>query len=163
MNSSMRIITCAVALAFGAPAMALAQTVPDQGPPPGPPPQFLQIRDNARTAAYNDLSSDHRAKVQAIVTQARSGSLDREDAAKQIDAVLTPAESQAVIGEGQKMRDAMRAAFANSGAAPGGFGNHEGSERPGGNRQPDAGRILLMLSGGFHRGMPPNGQPPSPQ
>jgi hypothetical protein len=155
--NSIRIFTCAVALAIGAPLTALAQ----MGPGDGPPPQFVQIRDNAKTAAFNDLTPDHRAKVQAIADRAAGGSLDREDAAKQIDAILTPAEAQAVLGEQQKMRDAMRQAFASAGGN-GGFGNREGYQRSGERRQPDAGRFLLMLSGAFHRGGP-QGTPANPQ
>lgn len=147
--NSMRIITCAVVLALGAPLAAFAQMPPGEGPPP----QFVQIRDNAKTAAFNDLSPDHRAKVQAIVAQVSSGSLDPQDAAKQIDGILTPAESQAVIGEQQKMRDAMQQAFANNGGNGGGFGSHGGGyQGQHASRQPDAGRFLLMLSGGFHPG-----------
>ena len=94
-----------------------------------------QARAQAKTAAFNDLSADHRAKVQAILAQVQSGSLEPQDAASQIDAVLSPSESQAVLGEAQKMRDAMQKAFGNDGPPRGMM-----------NRKPDAGRVLLMLS-----------------
>jgi hypothetical protein len=112
--------------------------MPGGGPPPEIRQAMQQARDNAKTAAYNDLSADHRGKVQAIVNQVQSGSLSREDGAAQIDKVLTADESKAVLGESQKMREAMRQAFAN--ANGGAHGMHRG------NRQPDAGRFLLMIS-----------------
>jgi hypothetical protein len=111
--------------------------------------QFEQARTQAKTAAFNDLSADHRAKVQAIIDRVQSGSLDPRDAGSQIDAILTPAESQAVLGEAQKLRDAMRQLFAAQGG--GGFsgqrpGGEAGAHRGGMNRKPDAGRFLLMVS-----------------
>jgi hypothetical protein len=107
----------------------------------------MQARDQAKTAAFNDLSADHRAKVQAIVAQYNNGSIQRDDAVKQIDAVLTPDETKAVLGEEQKMHDAMRQAFAGN---PRSNGGHR--------RAPDAGRFLLMLSAS-----PGNGEPAHPQ
>jgi hypothetical protein len=85
--------------------------------------------------------------VQAILAQVQSGSLDRRDAATQIDGILTPGESQAVLAEGQKMRDDMRKAMAAD-------ANTQGRRM---NRKPDAGRILMMLS------MPPGPPPGAPQ
>lgn len=147
-----KVLLAAAFAALLSPVAALAQ----QGPPAGGPPpemraQFETARTNAKTAAFNDLSADHRAKVNAIVAQVQSGSLDPHDAASQIDAILTPAESQAVLGEQQKMRDAMRKAFEsdNGGQMP--QGQYGGQQRPGmggggTNRKPDAGRFLLMIS-----------------
>jgi hypothetical protein len=110
------------------------------------PPEILQARDQAKTNAFNDLSADHRAKVQAIVANFNNGSIERDEAVKEIDAVLTPDESKAVLGEQQKLRDAMRQAFANNGGNGSFAGERRGgSERRSGQRQPDAGRFLLML------------------
>src|SRR5579862_2211961 len=134
-----RLLFAGVMAALASPLAALAQT-PPAGPFGGPSPemraQFQKIRAQYQTAALNDLSADHRAKVQAILAQVQSGSLDRRDAATQIDGILTPAESQAVLAEGQKMRNDMRKAMAADANAQ---GHHM-------NRKPDAGRILMMLS-----------------
>jgi hypothetical protein len=132
------------------PAAALAQSAPDggYGPPPEVRAQLEQARSQAKTAAFNDLSADHRTKVQAIIAQVQDGSLDPRDASTQIDAILSPAESQAVLGEGQKLRDTMRQVFAAQGGPSFGGGQRPGGDnaRRGMNRKPDAGRILIMLS-----------------
>ena len=137
------------AAAFAAllfPSAAFAQEPPPGAPPAPPPPQIRAkmeaLRTQTKTAAFNDLSADHRAKVQAILQQVQSGSLDPRNASTQIDALLTPAESQAVLGEMQKMHDAMKKAIANA--------QRHGMMH----RKPDAGHALLMLS------MPP--RPPMP-
>ena len=113
-----------------------------------------QIRSTAKTAAFNALSADHRARVQAIIDQVNGGSLDRRSAAQQIDAVLTPSETQAVLAQQAKMREEMHAVFAQSGqGGPGPGGPGAGGHGPEGgqHRQPDAGRTLVML--GSNRGM----------
>ncbi len=122
---------------------------PGDGPPPEMRAQMEQLRTQAQTNAMNALSADHRAKVQAIVAQVEGGSLSREDATKQIDALLTPDESRAVLAQGQKMHEAMQAVFTHS-------------PRPN-HRTPDAGMLLLMLNRHFP-GPPDGGAPPaSPQ
>ncbi len=112
--------------------------------------QVQTLRDTAKTASFNALSADHRTKVQAIVTQFDSGSVSIADAVTQIDALLTPDESKAVIAAGQTMRDAIRKMYsdANGGSPPParqgpppGAGAGQGQRRP-----PDAGRILLQLA-----------------
>lgn len=144
-------ITCAAILVFSAPLVALAQMQPDQGVVT----QMQQARDAAKTAALNDLTPDHRTKVEAIAQQVQSGSLSSQDAAKQIDGMLTDTETQAVLGEQQKLRDAMRQAFGASGGTGGGFGSgggrfggHGGFGGRQGNRTPDAGQFLLTLVNG---------------
>lgn len=145
-------LVAAVALAAALfPAAALAQQPPPDGPP-GPPPQIRAqmevLRTQAKTAAFNDLRADHRAKVQAILQQVQNGSLDPQQASTQIDAILSPGESQAVLGETQKMHVAMRAAMANMPHRPAHMMK----------RKPDAGHALLMLA--MPRPpMPPPGQP----
>lgn len=148
------LLMAAFVLALAAPLGASAQMFDGSIPP-----AILQARDQAKTAAFNDLSADHRVKVQAIVAQYNSGSIQRDDAVKQIDAVLTPDETKAVLGEQQKMRDAMRQAFANNGGGNGGFGGeHRAPGSNGGQRRAaDAGRFLLMLSA------TPGSEEPHPQ
>jgi hypothetical protein len=141
------ILMAGALLALGAPLSAAAQMYPGGG---SMPPEVQQARDNAKTAAFNDLSPDHRSKVQAIIAQFNNGSIQRDDAVKQIDAVLTPDETKAVLGEQQKLRDAMRQAFANANGGNGGFGGR----RRGGNQQPDAGSFLLRLSASPEAGRP---------
>lgn len=160
-NALVALLLAAISLtAYG---QASAQ---EYGPPPQMRTQMEQVRNNAKAAALNALSPDHRNRVQAIVDQVNSGSLDRQAAAQQIDAILTPSESQAVLAQGTKMRDAMRAMFQQQmqnggqppmqngqppmqngqppqGGGPGGW--HRDGSRPGQMRTPDAGRMLIML------------------
>jgi Spy/CpxP family protein refolding chaperone len=97
----------AIVLATAIPLGVLAQqTQPPSapGPPGGGPGRFQRARAEARTAAMNDLSADHRARVQAIVDQVNAGTLDDlRTARQQIAAIITPDEANAVLRE----RDAM--------------------------------------------------------
>jgi hypothetical protein len=124
-------------------------------------------RNSARDASLAALSDAHRAKIGAIVDQfdAAGSTMAIADASKQIDGVLDTNESAAVLAQQQKMRDAMRAAFAadsggpagggpaGGGMGPGGFGGHggRGFGRSGGNRAPDAGRFLLSIDASQER------------
>jgi len=151
MKLSVPVLAALVASAL--PLSALAQAGPPQGgPPPAMRAQMQQMHDAARTAAFNDLTPAHRAQVQSIVDGVNNGSTtDLRAAAQQIDAILTPQESSAVLGEMQKMRDQMRAQWqqANPNASP----RPERERAPGpdnggpagAHRGPDAGRMLLML------------------
>ncbi len=119
----------ALALATGLSLAACAQqsnaAENGNGPSPEMRAQMQQARDNAKTAALNDLSAPDRAKVQTIVDQVGNGQLtDLRAAAQQIDAVLTPDESKAVLGERDKMMAAIRANMPArpDGAAPGAAG-----------------------------------------
>jgi hypothetical protein len=123
-----------------APVGTFAQSMPQ--PPPDVRAKIEAMRAQYKTAAFNDLSADHRAKVQALIDQVQSGSLDPRDASTQIDAVLSPAETQAVLAEAQKMRDAMHQAFSPPGGSTDQPPHRDGMM----NRKPDAGRFLLMLS-----------------
>jgi hypothetical protein len=104
-------------------------------------------RGDAKTAAFAALSDAHRGQVQAIVDKfdADGSTLTLTDAASQIDAVLTPEESTAVLAQRQKLRDAMRAAYA--GSTPGGRGFGGGAAGRGGRsaRSADAGRFVLQV------------------
>ena len=157
---AMKRIVLTLAFALGiAPVAAGAQAGQNGGPPPEMRAKMEQARGDAKTASYNALSADHRSKVQAVVDKFDAGTLaDPRDAATQIDAILTPDETKAVLAQRQSMRDAMRAAFARSGnaggpgvpGAPGasggqyGRGQGDSPRRAGG--QADAGRFLLTVS-----------------
>src|ERR1700736_5313688 len=102
----------AVVLASGLPLAACAQqsNAAENGPPPAIRAQMQQARDNAKTAAFNDLTPADRAKVQAIIDQVNNGQLtDLRAAGQQIDAILSPTEAKAVLGERDKMMAAIRA------------------------------------------------------
>ncbi|MBV8751183.1 MAG: hypothetical protein JO103_15855 [Candidatus Eremiobacteraeota bacterium] len=138
----------AVVLAAGLPLSACAQqSNAQENGPPGPPPevraQMQKARDDAKTAAFNDLSAADRAKVQSVIDQLNNGQLtDLRAAAQQIDAAITPAEQKAVLGERDKMVQTIRANMPAN--VPG--GPPRGSE--GGMRgamHNDAGFFLLQL------------------
>lgn len=147
----------ALALAATMPLSACAQSAQAQsqdGPPPGARAQMQQARDAAKTAALNDLSADHRARVQSIVDAVNNGTqTDLRAAATQIDAVLSPDEAKAVLAERTKMMETMRANMPQrgpngAGPGPGGPGRGpDGQGNPNGMRRAnDAGRFLLQLS-----------------
>ena len=143
----MRNILFALSLAlFAAPIAAAAQGFP--GMTPEQQVQVQALRDTAKTTSFNALSADHRTKVQAIITSFNSGSVAIADAVTQIDAVLTPDESTAVLAAGQTMRDAMRKMYqdANGGSPPPGRQGPPPGAGQGQRRAPDAGRTLLQLA-----------------
>jgi hypothetical protein len=147
----------ALVLATGLPLAACAQqsNASDNGPSAEVRAQMQQARDNAKTAALNDLSAANRAKVQSIIDQINNGQqTDLKAAVQQIDAALTPAESKAVLAERDKMTQTMRANMPPrpDGAGPaGGPGmngpgaNGAGPNGAHGARGNDAGRFLLSL------------------
>jgi hypothetical protein len=106
----------AIILVLGAlvTAPAIAQQPPGPGDPnPGPPPEVVQhmqqARSGARTQAMNALSSDHQTKINALLTRIKAGQVtDAHDAARQIDAVLTPKEAQAVLAARDKLLADLR-------------------------------------------------------
>jgi hypothetical protein len=165
----------AILCALFAAAPALAQQGPPPGAPPpgappdGPPPAMQQQMDAARTTAHtnamNALAPDHQTAITAIVGQVQAGQItDLRDAAKKIDAILTPKESAAVLAARDKMMSDMRASAPPGDGPPGdgpppnsggpGFGppGGRGGGPPGGRRggrggmRNDAGVALLMLS-----------------
>src|ERR1700736_1278895 len=102
----------ALVMATGLPLAACAQqsNAAENGPSPEVRAQMQQARDNAKTAALNDLSAPNRAKVQSIIDQVNNGQLtDLRAAAQQIDSALTPAETKAVLAEREKMMQTIRA------------------------------------------------------
>jgi len=137
-NIFLVLLFAACALPIAAPAQFMPNLTPEQQA------QVMQLRADTKTASFKALSADHQTKVQAVITQFDSGSVSMTDAVTQIDAILTPDESKAVIAQSQSMRDAMRKIFesANGGSPPPGPpGGRQGPPR----RAPDAGRILLQL------------------
>lgn len=139
-----KILTFCAAAALAATGLAAAQS--PSGPPSGMRMQMQQARDNAKVASFKALSSDHQAKVQAIVDGFDGGTLDMATAASQIDAVLTPDETTAVLAQEQTMRDAMRQAF-SAGAGGHMGGGHMRGNANGQARKPDAGQFLLSVAG----------------
>jgi hypothetical protein len=152
----------ALIVATGMPLAACAQqsNAAENGPSPEVRAQMQQARDNARTAAFNDLTPADRAKVQAIINQVNNGQVtDLRAAAQQIDAAITPAEAQAVLAERTKMMQTFRAnhpqggpnggpgAAPNGGpgAGPNGAPGANGEHRGFGGRAQTAGRFLLQL------------------
>ncbi|MDB5042457.1 MAG: hypothetical protein JWN27_3183 [Candidatus Eremiobacteraeota bacterium] len=143
----------ALFVATGLPLAACAQQSGNAAEN-GPPPALLQARAAAKTAAFNDLTPSDRAKVQAIIDQVNNGQLtDLRGAASQIDAILSPAETKAVLAERTKMMESFRANMPNraDGAGPGSPGPNggppngapgDGGRRGGGNH---AGRFILQL------------------
>jgi hypothetical protein len=150
----MKAFALSLAFAIGMfPIVAAAQGEPNGGPPPDVQAKMDQARSDAKTASYNALSADHRTKVQAIVDQFDAGTIsDLRDAASQIDAVLTPDETKAVLAQRQTMRDAMGGGAPGGGGPGGGFvgggrpfsGSWAGHEH--GGHQADAGRFLLTIA-----------------
>ena len=146
----------ALLMAAGLPLAACAE---QSNAAEGPPPAVVQARAAAKTAAFNDLSGSDRAKVQAIIDQVNNGQLtDLRAAAQQIDAVLSPTETTAVLAERTKMMDAIHANMPArpDGAGPNGAGpNGMGPNGMGPNGGPPngmapkhastAGRFLLQL------------------
>jgi len=162
-------LAAALAAAIGVPLVAHAQATPPDAMSADIRARMDAIRSTEKTAAFAALSADHKTKVQAIVDQVSAGKLDGRSAATQIDAILTPDESKAVVASAVKARADMRAmrdamggpnGGPNSGAppnppppgAPGGppppggrgFGGPGGPGGPG--RGSDAGFVLLQLS-----------------
>jgi hypothetical protein len=117
--------------------------------------QMTQARSAAHDASFAALSADHRKTVQMIVDAFDNGKVDILAGAQQIDAVLSPAEAQAVLAEQKKMRDSIRAAREQNGdSSGGGNGGGGGGGMNGGGggggygrRAPDAGRFMITVSG----------------
>ena len=130
----------ALALATGLPLAACAQqsNAAENGPSPEVRAQMQAARDSAKTAAFNDLTPADRAKVQAIIDQVNNGQLtDLRGAASQIDAILSPAETTAVLAERTKLQQTIRANMPARADGTPGAGSHRGGTH--------AGRFLLQL------------------
>lgn len=165
----------AVLLTLPFPAAALAQASPNSEAAPAAFVDTEQARSDARVAAFNALSESHRTQVQAIVDKFDAGALVFDDAAKQIDAILSADESKALLLQQQQFREKLRQSPPNGdaeglppGSSPGsppvqeypgggrptgGFpgSGPPGSDRPnsgagGGHFHPDAGQFLLRVA-----------------
>jgi hypothetical protein len=135
-----------LALALAAvltPVAVSAQPIPPPGGPNGGPPpevraKLEQIRADAKANALKAISTDHQTKVQAIVTSFEAGSVTPKDAIQQIDGVLSPDETKALLDQESKMQEAQLAARPPSDASPAPL-------PPARLRQVSAGRFLLTL------------------
>jgi hypothetical protein len=103
---------------------------------------FAQARAAAKTSTLQAISADHQTKINAVVASFNSGSLASPDAAKAIDAILSPTETSAVLAQQVKMRSSFRSGHTQGGSPSGFSGRH---------RAPDAGRFLLQLLGTHSR------------
>ncbi len=155
-----RTILCAllVALCFGVPVAASAQPVPGGMPTPSPEmrAKIDAVGAQAKAESLAALMPDHRARVQAILAKVAAGGLDPHEAEGQIDALLSPLETKAVMDIAVATTERMRAVF--GGGPPGGppGGGPPGGGPPGGG--PDAG----PPGGGPPDAGPPGGGPPGP-
>jgi len=125
----------ALGLAAAIPLAAVADQPTGPGAGGGPPEmrgQFERARSETRAVVLADLSADHRAQVQEIVDKVNAGTLPNPlDAVKQIDAILTPDETKAVLAERAKLGVAMHRG-APDGAGPPPAGPPPGGPPPGG-------------------------------
>jgi hypothetical protein len=144
----MKLSLLALGLAAAIPLAAAAEPAAGPGAGAGAPEtraQSERARTEARAAVFADLNADHRAQVQAIVDKLNAGTLTNPiDAAKQIDAILTPDEAKAILAERAKLGGAMHR------GGPDGAGPPPGGPPPGG-----------PPPGGPPPGGPPPGGPPS--
>jgi len=117
------VLTLGVVLAV--PLAASAQTSPTAPNPamsmsPEMAAKNAQIRTDAKAASMKALSPAHVTAVQAVVDQLNAGKIaDPRAAYQQIDAILTPEETSAVLAIGAKMRTDMRALMAPPAGASG--------------------------------------------
>jgi hypothetical protein len=144
----MRYIVLAMTLvtALALPACSKSDSSSDSGPAGDFRAQMQQAREDARTASMQALSSADKTKVDTVIAAFNGGSLTMDQAATQIDGILTPAESQAVLGEQKKMRETIRQA-----AQANGMGTFGRRPNGAGHRPPDAGRFLVMVAGSSDR------------
>jgi hypothetical protein len=140
----MRYIVLAMTLvtALALPACSKSDSSSDSGPAGDLRAHMQQAREDARTSCMQALSSTEKTKVDTIIAAFNGGSLSMDQAATQIDGILTPAESQAVLAEQEKMRETIRQA-----AQANGMGTLQGRRNGSGHRPPDAGRFLVMIAG----------------
>ena len=110
----------------------------------------------ARDAAFRTLTPEHRTRAQAIIDGITADrTADPRAAAKQIDTLLTPDESKAVLAEGQRLLEKLQSLWPPPGQ--GGppvllrVGGEGSKPLPGGGFaafacEPTAGMTLLFLS-----------------
>ncbi|MBV9104346.1 MAG: hypothetical protein JO060_12215 [Candidatus Eremiobacteraeota bacterium] len=149
------------------PSIALADenAAPNSGAMPARMAQFQQahermrqLHQQARSQVLASLSAAHKQAVANIVGQlAISASPNPDAAARQINALLTPSESQSVVrihnGLRSQMQSLMQSLHAQMQPAAGAPPRLERQEM---NESTDAGHLLLKLlvgGPGMHHGM----------
>jgi hypothetical protein len=146
MQRRMVAFVIATSLSLILPVAAVAQ--PGPGPGPGPmatsSPEMRAKLDavgaQAKNEGYAALSPDHRAQVQAIVAKVTSGALDSRAAGEQIDALLSPEETKAVLGIAGSLRARVGAVLGGGPPPPPGAGPPpDGGPPPGAGAPPDGG------------------------
>jgi len=125
------------------PVAAGAQSPPMHGPTPSPAMRATMDKMKAdRAALYAALMPEHRAAVETIIGQLATGKIaSHQDAAKQIDALLTPDEKTAVMAAHTKMQGDMRSMMHRPGTPA-----RSPRPRPSGMPALTAGGILLGVS-----------------
>jgi len=72
------------------------------GPPPGPPPQSNAPSTSPDDPLANlDLTDDQKSKIDAILANAQANGTSPADALEQVEAVLTPGQQTAFLGDVQ--------------------------------------------------------------
>jgi Spy/CpxP family protein refolding chaperone len=78
---------------------------PPLGPPPGPPPQSnAQSTSPDDPLANLDLTDDQKSKIDAILANSQANGTSPADALEQIEAVLTPGQQTAFLGDVQTVQ-----------------------------------------------------------
>lgn len=138
-------VLLALCASMSVPLAALGQP---SSPSPDQRAAFEKARADAKASAFAALTPAHATAVSAIVAQVVAGTLDRRAAAGQINALLTPDESKAVLAAADKSRAAMRAAGIGPPGRPYGAGG-----------PPNGGGAPPQAVGGPPGGGPPAGGP----
>jgi len=162
-----RKLLAVVLLSLAFPTTALAQA-PPYGAAPSDSTDFEQARQDASVAALNALSETHRSQVHGIVDRFDAGSLSFDDAARQIDTILSPDENKALLAQEQQFRSKLRPSQAGderggpppvdspAGPPPEGF---PGGGPPAGGFPADAGSFLLRIAASPQALAPGEGPP----
>jgi hypothetical protein len=112
--------------------------------------RMRQLHTQARTQILAALSPAHKAAVGNIIGQlAVSANPNPDVAARQIDGLLTPAESQSIVRTHEAFRSQMRTIMEQMHAQMQAAGAPDHPMKPPSaqaNRPVDAGHILLMLA-----------------
>ena len=169
------IATLSLAALVG-PVAALADTTSTQGPPNAAQMQsrmaefqqihqrMEQIHTQARQEVLSSISPAHKTQIANLLGQlAISEKPDIDATARQINALLTPAESQAVVRIHNNARSQMSALMEQVHSqmqrqAPAGAPQHQFKTMPYSSNHPqDAGHLVMfmLIPGGHHEMMAP--------
>jgi hypothetical protein len=146
------LLALTIAVCAGSPLIALAQPGPgsdDMGPPPAVRAKMDAIGAQAKAASYAVLTPEHRAAVDAILAKVRAGTLEPRAAGTQIDALLTPEETKAVMDVAVETREQARAAFGRAMPPPPPDGGPPNGGPPGGGPPGGEAHHRKMTAGGF--------------